>query len=66
MDNLIDIKIVMKNIRTVGDLREALNNLPDDYKLLPFGSSTSCIAVDKSNKIVYLDELNWLESEFNT
>jgi len=65
MNKLIDIKFVMKNISTVGDLKEALNNLPDDYKLSPFGSSTSCIAVDKSNKIVYLDELNWLESKFN-
>ena len=50
------MRILLENISTVGELKRALSEIPDDTFINPFGSPNCKLAYDKANKIAYLDE----------
>ena len=50
------MNIILKNINNVGELAEALSELPPETELYPFGSEDCKLVYDKENKIAYIDE----------
>lgn len=58
------MKLICKNIKTVGQLQNALSQLPSDTILNPFGSENASLVYDKKNEIAYIDEdFSWAEDE---
>lgn len=58
------MKLITKNISTVGQLQRALSQLPPDTALNPFGSEDAALVYDKKNEIAYIDEdFSWAEDE---
>ena len=50
------IETLLENISNIGELKEALNKIPDDTEIHPFGSDNCKLLYDKDNKIAYIDE----------
>lgn len=50
------MKIVLKNISSVGQLAKALCKLPAEATLYPMGSCDCKLVYDDKNQIAYIDE----------
>ena len=59
-------KKITNKLRTVKDLKEALEKLPDSFTLEPYGSRDAAVAVDVSARIVYLDEEDWIDEHISS
>lgn len=58
------MKLITKNIQTVGQLQEALKSLPKDATLNPFGSPVTSLVYDEKTGTAYLDEdFSWTEDQ---
>ena len=58
------MKVITKNISTVGQLKEALSSLPSDAKLFPFGSAVAHLVYDEANEQAYIDEsFDWIDND---
>lgn len=56
------VKILLENISNVKELKEALNTIPDDAEIYPFGSGDCKLAYDDEENTAYIDEdLNFLD-----
>ena len=51
-----DIQLLVKNIKTTGQLAKALSQLPPDTELFPFGSESCLLIYKKSTETAYIDE----------
>lgn len=49
-------KILLNEISTTGELMEALNKMPPDTQLYPFGSTGAKLIYDKKHGCAYIDE----------
>ena len=59
------VKIVLDNIDNVGDLVKALQSLPKDAGISPFGSANCVLAYDEEEGLAYLDERSFVEEMDN-
>jgi hypothetical protein len=50
------IILLTDKVTTVGDLKEALKDIPDDAVMHPFGSMNCKVVYSKDNNTAYLDE----------
>lgn len=50
------MKVITKNISTVGQLMKALSKLPSDALLNPFGSECAHLVFDEKKNQAYIDE----------
>lgn len=50
------MKVTCTVIETVGDLKEVLNNVPDNYKISACGLSSRLALIDEGNKSVLINE----------
>lgn len=58
------MKVITKNINTVGQLMKALSKLPSDAVLNPFGSECAHLVFDEKNNQAYIDEdFSWADNE---
>lgn len=58
------MKLITKNISTVGQLAKALSQLPPDTTIQPFGSEDAALVYDKESEIAYIDEdFSWAEDD---
>ena len=58
------MEYVLKDISTVGQLREALDKLPSDAPLNPFGAPNAALVYDTNKKTAYIDDdFSWAEEE---
>ena len=58
------MKVLTKNISTVGQLVRALSQLPADIVLYPFGSESAHLVYDEKNEQAYIDEdFSWADDE---
>lgn len=58
------MKLMTKNISTVGQLQRALSQLSPDTVLNPFGSECAALVYDKKAGVAYIDEdFSWAEDE---
>lgn len=58
------MKVVTKNISTVGQLMKALSKLPSDAVLYPFGAECAHLVFDEKNNQAYIDEdFSWADDE---
>ena len=61
MNNIV---LLGQNFSTVGELRDALEQLPADTPLAPFGSSSTLLIYVKNENQAYLDEdFDWLDED---
>ncbi len=51
-----DIKLLAKNISTVGQLAKALSQLPPDTALYPFGSEMTSLIYKPGEEMAYIDD----------
>ena len=51
-----DVKLLLKNISTTGQLAKALSQLPPDTVIYPFGSDSCRLIYKESEETAYLDE----------
>jgi hypothetical protein len=56
-----NLKIITERVHTVGDLIEALSNIPKSYYCDPFGDPSVAIAVDEEHKRVFIDSIDWID-----
>ena len=59
------MKLILRNINTVGALKEALAKLPADASLTPFGDSNALLVYDRENKTAYIDSAEFFDEEFD-
>ena len=59
------IKILEKDIRTVGDILHGLKDLDPDTPLTPFGDPNTVIAYDDETKTAYLDNYDYIDTGFD-
>ena len=57
-------KILTVKYSTVGELRAALAQLPQDYKVSIAGMLTSAIVIDPELKTVTLDDPKWTSESY--
>ncbi len=58
--------VLAEDISTAGQLAEALNKLPSNTKLFPFGSSDAKLIYDPKDNTVYLDEdFSFFEDDYD-
>ena len=50
------MKILVENLSTVGELKEALKDIPDNAVCNPFGAIDCVVAYDKDDNTLYIDE----------
>lgn len=50
------VKILLENITNVKELKEALDKIPEDAELYPFGSGDCKLAYDEEDNTAYIDE----------
>lgn len=54
------MKVMCTVIETVGDLKEVLNDVPDNYKISACGLSSCLALIDEDNESVLLDEAKYM------
>jgi len=59
-----NMKVITRDISTVGQLKDALSTLPSETILFPFGSSVAHLVYDEENKQAYIDEnFDWIDND---
>lgn len=54
-------KLIASGFISVGELIDALQQLPRNTLCTPTGNDNVCLAYDPDTKTAYLDDQNWLE-----
>lgn len=58
------MKVILEEIKTTGDLADALYKLPKNTKIYPFGSTVCKLVYDETNKMAYIDEdFSWSDED---
>lgn len=58
------MKVILEEIKTTGDLADALSKLPRNTKISPFGSTICRLIYDENNKRAYIDEdFSWSDED---
>ena len=63
-NDTVGVQIISGGFTTVGELIDALSQLPRNTFLTPFGDQTAVLAYDAANNSAYLDSENFIEEEF--
>ncbi len=56
-------KLLSRNIEHVGELINALKNIPEDVKCTPFGDSECAVVYDEKEKLLYIDNIDFMIEE---
>jgi len=60
------MQVLLKNISTVGELAKALNRLPPETAISPFGSESCKLVYSPEEQRAYIDEdFSWSDEEID-
>ncbi|MCR5201815.1 MAG: hypothetical protein K6D02_01790 [Lachnospiraceae bacterium] len=50
------MRILVKNINSVSQLKEGIDKIPDNATIQPFGANNACLLYDDETNTAYIDE----------